>query len=82
MALLARETDRGLEYAGGAFITLSADERERFRPAVKALATDAAPLRPQGQRSAFCVRPELRVREKFLKGKKMLRHATLCGLIG
>jgi hypothetical protein len=80
VALLARETDEGLSYSGGAFVILSDEDRERFWGAVKRLVSDGPAIALPGQRSAMWVRPELRVRAKYLKGEKMLRHATLCGL--
>jgi DNA ligase D-like protein (predicted ligase) len=82
VALLARETSDGLAYAGGAFVTLANDERERFWRTMEQLVSNIPPVALPGQRSALWVRPELRVKAKFLKGEKMLRHATLCALVG
>lgn len=81
IALLARETDQGLEYAGGAFVTLSDDERERFWRAIDTLAHPAPAVDVGRQRSALWVRPELRVRAKSLRCAGMLRHATLCEVL-
>ena len=79
-ALLARETADGLDYAGGAMITLSERERERFWRASEELTITKPPL-PMGKRPGVqWVRPELRLRVKYLKGADKLRHATLVGL--
>jgi ATP-dependent DNA ligase len=77
--LLARETSDGLEFAVSAFVTLAADERDRFWSAMKRLASAAPPLTLPGYRSALWVRPDLRVAAKFLKGEERLRHATFRG---
>jgi ATP-dependent DNA ligase len=81
VALLAEETDEGLQYSGAAFVTLSDVERERFWQAMKRLVSDKPAVRATGQPHALWVRPDLPVRAKHLKGEKMLRHATLCGLV-
>jgi ATP-dependent DNA ligase len=79
--LLARETSGGLEFAGTAFVTLAAYDRDLFWTAMKRLASAAPPLILPGHRSALWVRPELRVAAKFLKGEEKLRHASLSGLL-
>ncbi len=79
--LLARQTGGGLQFAGGAFVTLAADERDRFWNALKRLASAAPALTLHGHRSALWVRPELRVTAKFLKSEERLRHATLSRLL-
>ena len=80
IALLARETTAGLEYAGAAMVTLSSGDRERFWAEMARLAVERPAVTVSGVREALWVRPELRVRARFLKGEEMLRHATLCGL--
>ena len=77
-ALLAREEEGELVYAGSAFVTLPQSERDRFwtsaetlkvkRPAVKFAA---------GGRNATFVKPEIRVRAKHMRAEGMLRHASL-----
>jgi bifunctional non-homologous end joining protein LigD len=80
-ALLARETEGGLEYAGSAFVTLSAVEREKFWNQMDRLRTPRPPVTMSKLSKASWVRPELRVRAKYLKGSDKLRHATLIGLV-
>lgn len=81
-ALLARQTEGGLEYAGSAFVTLGGDERERFWRRMDQLSIDR-PAVPIGRRKhARWVSPGLRVRAKFLRGEEQLRHATLCKIAG
>jgi DNA ligase D-like protein (predicted ligase) len=77
VALLARETDGGLQYAGGAFVTLSDEERERFWRATERLASDKPSLLTD-IRGASWLRPGIRVRAKHLRCSGKLRHATLC----
>ena len=80
LALLARETPEGLEYAGSAFVTLGGADRERFWRAMDRLACEQPALASKS-RSAQWVRPELRVRAKQLRGAGKLRHATLSGIV-
>ncbi len=79
VALLARETEDGLEYAGGAAVTLGEPERDRFWREVERLASsnaDGLPLGRKGQQ----LRPEMRVGARYLKGSTKLRHATLTAI--
>lgn len=75
LALLARETESGLEYTGSAFVTLRSDDRERFWRRMETLATDrpAIPL----DRAGSWVKPRVRVKVRHLSGGDKLRHATL-----
>lgn len=78
VALLARETEEGgLDYVGGAMVTFSETERERFWRANERLKTDkpALPMDPRPETS--WLRPEMRVRVRHLSGEDMLRHATV-----
>lgn len=79
-ALLAREVDGTLEYAGSAFVTLRDADRERFWHAVDRL-TCPAPAVPmsKGYAATWC-RPEMRVCARHLKGGDRLRHASLSGV--
>ena len=43
MALLARQDEQGLRYAGGAFFALKAAHREALRERVARLGTDRSP---------------------------------------
>lgn len=79
-ALVARETDEGLEYAGGAMLTLGAAERDHFWAHAERLKSDRPPLRT-GKKAAVWIRPELRVRVRYLKGSDKLRHATVLRLL-
>jgi DNA ligase D-like protein (predicted ligase) len=80
-ALLARDTKDGLEYAGGAFVTLKGQDREAFWSATDLLKTDR-PSIPEIRRSRVSfLKPFLRVRAKYLRGEDMLRHASLVRLI-
>jgi len=82
-ALLAREKEDGLVYAGSAFVTLGAADRDRFWTTTEALRIPKAVVAElrKGKRKASFVRPELRVRARHLKGGGMLRHASLTALI-
>jgi bifunctional non-homologous end joining protein LigD len=80
-ALLAQRTVTGLEYAGGAAITLAGREREEFWRSVDRLAAEAPAIAMAKDAQAVWLRPELMVRSRYLKGSDKLRHATLCGLI-
>jgi bifunctional non-homologous end joining protein LigD len=79
-ALLARREHGGLEYAGGAAVTLGGADRERFWRDVERLAADR-PAINIGVRDASWLRPQIAVRARYLKGSDKLRHATLCGLL-
>jgi bifunctional non-homologous end joining protein LigD len=79
MALLARESGVGLEYAGGAAVTLGGGDRERFWRAVERLSTGEPIAGAPRKAPAQWLRPELRVRARYLKGSGKLRHATVAG---
>ena len=80
-ALLARETDEGLQYAGGAAVTLAGSDRERFWRTMEQLLseTPAVPL-PKALKASWA-QPVLKVRARYLKGSDKLRHATLRELV-
>jgi bifunctional non-homologous end joining protein LigD len=79
-AFLARENADGLEYAGSAFITLAAEDRDRFWTMLEAGAC-SKPIIPMAKKSkARWTEPRLRVRAEYLKGSA-LRHATLRELL-
>ena len=69
VALLARDGEAGLEYVGGAMVTLAQPDRDRFWQAVEAL-TVAKPAVPMGKRKATWVKPEMRVRVRTLRGEE------------
>jgi len=76
-ALLAREIDGSLDYAGSAFVTLGGEQRDRFWSEIERLARPRAPLKIVGHKKARWARPEMRVQVQHLKGSGMLRHATV-----
>lgn len=79
-ALLARETEDGLEYAGGAAVTLPASAREQFYRATEELArARPLPCAPRSKKARW-LEPCLRVRVRHLKGSDKVRHATVVGL--
>ena len=80
VALLARETEAGLKYAGSAWVTLSREDGERFWRSVQRLETNEPAAAVKLQR-AFWIRPELLVRAKHLRCSGELRHATLRALM-
>jgi bifunctional non-homologous end joining protein LigD len=80
-ALLARETEQGLEYAGSAFVTLAGAERDKFWRQMERLRAPQPAVPMSKLSKASWVRPELRVRAKYLKGSDKLRHASLLGLL-
>jgi bifunctional non-homologous end joining protein LigD len=80
-ALLARETEEGLQYAGSAFVTLGGDERETFWSEVERLrARRPSVSMPRRPRTTW-IEPHLRVNAAYLKGSDKLRHARLTGLV-
>ena len=80
VALLARQEDDGLRYAGGAFFALKAPHRDALRERVARLTTDRSPIPALRKRSAQWVKPELVVGVRHLRGSGGLRHATVHSL--
>ena len=79
-ALLAREGDQGLEYRGSAFVTLPSRQRELFWRRADELSSKRPPV-VLSKCDAAWLKPEMRVRAKFLRGEGKLRHATLKDLL-
>lgn len=79
-ALCARETEEGLIYAGGAMLTLSTKERDRFWTTVERLSRSTPPLSIERRKAAW-VEPKLRARVRHLRGEEKLRHATVMELL-
>jgi len=80
VALLARDTGHGLEYAGGAFVTLPQPDRDRFWQNADRLKAKepAVPMEPR--KGATWTKPAMRVQVRTLRGEEMLRHATVRGV--
>lgn len=76
-ALLARETDDGLEYAGGATVTLPSETRDLFYAAAEQLTRDRPLAGMPRTKRARWLNPSMRVRVRHLKGSDKLRHATV-----
>ena len=77
MALLAREDESGLRYAGGAFFALQGRQREALVARLERL-TSSKPTLPAMRRVGVrWVKPELVVGVKHLRGSGGLRHATV-----
>jgi DNA ligase D-like protein (predicted ligase) len=81
-ALLAREEDGQLVYAGGAMVTLGACGRDDFWRAVERLSANAPPVPGLKASAGKWLTPKMRVRARYLKGSDKLRHATLKELVG
>ena len=78
VALLARETeDHRLEYAGGAMVTFSEADRERFWRANERLKTEKPALHMEPRPETSWLKPEMRVTVRHLRGEETLRHATV-----
>jgi hypothetical protein len=77
VALLAREDDGALRFAGGAFFALKGPQRERLRGHLERLATDRPPIPALRRRDARWVSPEVTVVVRHLKGAGAVRHATV-----
>ena len=80
-ALCARETPHGLEYAGGAMLTLPAKERDRFWSEIEGLRRSTPPVTTEKRKAAQWIEPRLRARVRHLRGEEKLRHATVMELL-
>jgi bifunctional non-homologous end joining protein LigD len=80
-ALLAREDNLGLHYAGSAFVTLGGEERETFWNEVERLRRKRPALTMPGRPKTTWIEPRLRVHARYLKGSDKLRHARLTGIV-
>jgi DNA ligase D-like protein (predicted ligase) len=80
-ALLAREDEEGLHYAGSAFVTLGGDERETFWSEVERLRRKRPALAMPKRAKTTWIEPRMRVQARYLKGSDKLRHARLTGLV-
>jgi bifunctional non-homologous end joining protein LigD len=80
VALLAREDDGELTYAGGAMVTLPQPDRDRFWQALDPIRTPVPPIPMAARKETGWAKPEIRVRARYLRGEEMLRHATVTEL--
>jgi bifunctional non-homologous end joining protein LigD len=80
-ALLARASEKGLDYVGAAFIALDDVTRANFLDVLDRLATRERLFKATRLSEVrWCV-PKLTVRVKHLAASKILRHATVRGLV-
>ena len=79
-ALLARNDEERLQYAGTAFITLPEPERTEFWTVLRALARASSAV-PGAPHVANWVTPELRVKARHLQCSGKLRHATVAAML-
>jgi hypothetical protein len=77
VALLARQSEEGLSYAGGAFFALKDAQRRALRDRLARLTADRSPIPALRKRGARWVKPELVVGARHLRGAGALRHATV-----
>ena len=77
VALLAREEESGLRYAGGAFFALRGPQREALSERLDRLTSSKSAIPALRRRGARWVKPELVVGVKHLRGSGGLRHATV-----
>ena len=68
MALLARQDEEGLRYAGGAFFALKNASRDSLRARMARLSTDRSPIPALRKRGAQWIKPELIVGVRHLRG--------------
>ena len=80
MALLARQDEEGLRYAGGAFFALKSASRDSLRARMARLSTARSPIPALRKRGAQWIKPELIVGVRHLRGSGGLRHATVQSL--
>jgi ATP-dependent DNA ligase len=78
-ALLARADERGLIYAGAAFIALRGSEREDLQARLQRMQVERCAIPKLRLPNARWVEPKLAVRVRYLAGAKYLRHATVKG---
>lgn len=81
-ALRARRTEKGLVFAGNAFIGLAGEERDLFWRNVEQRAVPTSPYYRSAQESGdMAWRPVSRPRFAISAGRGMLRHANLRRLV-
>jgi ATP-dependent DNA ligase len=81
-ALLAREREDGLEFAGPAILKLPSHARAEWAEKLATMSIEKPALKGlRRANEARWLKPEIRVRARYLKAKGTLRHATVRGLI-
>jgi hypothetical protein len=80
--LLARARDGELEFAGPAILRLPAHARAEWVEKFVAMSIEKPPVKGlRRANKAQWLKPEIRVRARYLKAKGTLRHATVRGLL-
>ena len=77
IALLGREDNEGLIYAGGAFFAMRGPRADALRERLERLTSTKPAIPALRHRGARWVKPELVVGVKHLRGSGGLRHATI-----
>jgi len=77
MAILARETDDGLAFAGAAVFAMKGSDREKMTAQFDRLEVKRSPLKLWRRSDARWIRPKLWVTVKHLRGAGPLRHASV-----
>jgi DNA ligase D-like protein (predicted ligase) len=81
MALLARKTPSGYEYAGSAMLTLTESDRDLFWARADAIGREAPIVSIPKKSGAKWLDPIIQVGVQTLQGERKLRHATIRELI-
>lgn len=81
MAHCAREALHGVEDAGGAMVTLNANERDRFWAAIEGQRRSTPPVAIEKRKAAQWITPLLRAKVRHLGGEEKVRHATMMELL-
>jgi bifunctional non-homologous end joining protein LigD len=80
-ALLAREHDGELEFAGAAILRPPSHAKAEWADKLAAMSIEKPALIGLRSGKARLLKPEIRVRAQYLKAKGTLRHATVNALL-
>ena len=80
-ALLAREHNGALEFAGPAILRPLSHARAEWAKKFQAISIEKPTLKGLRRGRAQWLKPEIRVRAQHLKSKGTLRHATVKALL-
>jgi bifunctional non-homologous end joining protein LigD len=80
-ALLAREREGHLEFAGPAILRVPSHARAEWVDKFAAMSTGKLALNGLRRTRAHWLKPEIRVRARYLRAKGTLRHATVKALL-